>query len=67
MKRSLLALACSIGIGMAFSASAINIGGCLQGCGIGKGKCLAKAITPQQKQSCYTSWANCAKNCQKPN
>ena len=65
MKRLLLALACSIGIGMAFSANAINSGGCLQGCGMGKGKCLAKASTPQQKQACNTSWANCTKNCNK--
>ncbi len=50
MKRLLLALACSIGMGMAFSASAINSGGCLNGCGMGKAKCLAKASTPQQKQ-----------------
>jgi hypothetical protein len=63
MKRLLLAMACSIGIGMAFSASAINNGGCLNGCGVGKGKCLAKASTPQQKDACNTWWSNCTKRC----
>ncbi|MFC0349918.1 hypothetical protein [Undibacterium danionis] len=66
MKRLLFALACSIGIGMAFSANAINNSGCLAGCGKSYAKCKENAKTPQKLQACNAARSNCTKNCNNP-
>lgn len=69
MKRLLLAMACSIGIGMAFSANANNSEGqCYRGCGQGAAKYRLELIAAGVKAGDATKKANdwyhnCCKRC----